>query len=467
LGFSEDIMHKILIVDDEEAARYGIRRALETSETQILEAASAEAARAAIKMQQPHLMLTDINMPGEDGVSLLKSLSDKPLKPLVIMITAYGTAKVAVEAMKAGAYDYVTKPFEIEELRLVVRRALEKVRLEQENCELRKQILVEGQFGRMIGKSHEMQRLFQVADQVAGTDVTLLIQGESGTGKELLAREIHDRSPRKKAAFVAVNCAALPDTLIESELFGHEKGAFTGATEQRKGKFEQAHGGTIFLDEIGDMNALTQAKVLRVLEEKKIERLGGNTTIPVDVRILSATHKNLPFEVERSRFRQDLLYRLKVVTLEIPPLRNRKEDLPLLIQSFLSMFAARHRKENLFFAAEAVKCLTHCPWPGNIRELRNVIEGCVVLNRSGTIDVSDLPLEVRAPRDPLVSGVEKKTESSGLLQMPYKEAKRQFEIDYITNRLKENNGNISRTAAQIGLHRQSLQQKLHELGIER
>ena len=460
-------MHKILIVDYEEAARYGIRRALETRETQILEAASAEAARAAIQMHQPHLMLTDINMPGEDGVTLLKSLADNPQKPLVIMITAYGTAKVAVEAMKAGAYDYVTKPFEIEELRLVVKRAFEKVGLEQENRELRKQILVDGQFGRLIGKSWEMQRLFQIADQVAGTDVTVLIQGDSGTGKELLAREIHDRSPRKKGTFVAVNCAALPDTLIESELFGHEKGAFTGATEQRKGKFEQAHGGTIFLDEIGDMNALTQAKVLRVLEERKIERLGGNTTIPVDVRILSATHRNLASEVESGRFRQDLLYRLKVVTLEIPPLRNRKEDLPLLIQSFLRMFAARHRKEGLFFTAEAVKCLTHYPWPGNIRELRNIIEGCVVLNRSGTIDVSDLPPEVRVLRDPLVPDVERKTESSGLLQMPYKEAKRQFEIDYITSRLKENSGNISRTAAQIGLHRQSLQQKLHELGIER
>ncbi len=459
-------MHKILIVDDEEAARYGIRRALEHKDTKIFEAPDAEAARSAVQKQQPQLMLTDINMPGEDGISLLKSLSDNPLRPLVIMITAYGTAKVAVEAMKAGAYDYITKPFEIDELRLVVKRALEKVALEQENRELRKQILTDGQFGRLIGRSAPMHRVFQVAEQVAGTDVTVLIQGESGTGKELLAGEIHDRSSRKKGPFVAVNCAAMPDTLIESELFGHEKGAFTGASEQRKGKFEQAHGGTIFLDEIGDMNPLTQAKVLRVLEEKKIERLGGNTTLPVDVRILSATHKNLPSEVESGRFRQDLLYRLKVVTVEIPPLRKRMEDIPLLIQAFLGMYTARHKKGEFLIDPDALKCLMGYFWPGNIRELRNVIEGCVVLNRTGSIEVSALPDEIH-----LRLSSSGPTQEAGpdlaLLELPYKEAKRKFEMDYITERLRQNNGNVSRTAGQIGLHRQSLQQKLRELGIER
>jgi DNA-binding NtrC family response regulator len=461
-------MHKILIVDDEEAARYGIRRALENRETQVFEADSAEAARAVIQMHQPQLMLTDINMPDEDGITLLRSLSDKPAKPLAIMITAYGTAKVAVEAMKAGAYDYITKPFEIDELRLLITRALEKIALEQENRELKKQILTEGQFGRMIGKSERMQHLFETAEQVAGSDVTVLIQGESGTGKELLAREIHDRSPKKKGPFVAVNCAALPDSLIESELFGHEKGAFTGANEQRKGKFEQAHGGTIFLDEIGDMNALTQAKVLRVLEERKVERLGGHSTIPVDVRIISATHKALASEVESGRFRHDLLYRLKVVTLEIPPLRERTEDLPLLIQTFLAMYSARHKKADLFITPEALKCLAEYAWPGNIRELRNIIEGCVALNRSGSIQVSDLPTEVRARRSPNRPGPSEKAEAqTPLFALPFKEAKRQFEIEYITEKLKENNGNISRTAAQTGLHRQSLQQKLRELGIEK
>lgn len=460
-------MQKILIVDDEEAARYGIRRALESRTSRIFEAASAQAARSLIQEHQPQLMLVDINMPEEDGISLVKSLVELPFRPLAIMITAYSTAKVAVDAMKAGAYDYLTKPFEIDELRLVVNRALEKIDLERENRDLRRQIAADGQFGRLLGRSAGMQRLFATADQVAATDVTVLIQGESGTGKELLAREMHDRSPRKKAAFVAVNCAALPDTLIESELFGHEKGAFTGASEQRKGKFELAHGGTLFLDEIGDMNALTQAKVLRAIEEKRIERLGGAASIPCDVRLISATHKNLSAEVEEGRFRQDLFYRLKVVTLDIPPLRQHREDLPLLIQSFVSMFAARHNKPDLGLSPEAMERLSEHVWPGNVRELRNVIEGCVVLNRSGIIQTGDLPMEVRAPARAGALNVSGTNSGDSLLALPYKEAKRKFEVDYIAARLRENNGNVSRTAAQIGLHRQSLQQKLRELGIER
>ena len=460
-------MHKILIVDDEEAARYGIRRALEDRTSRIFEAASAKAARSLIHEHQPQLILVDINMPEEDGISLVKSLAELPFRPLAIMITAYSTAKVAVDAMKAGAYDYLTKPFEIDELRLVVNRALEKIDLERENRDLRKQIAADGQFGRLLGKSSRMQQLFATADQVAATDVTVLIQGESGTGKELLAREMHDRSSRKKAAFVAVNCAALPDTLIESELFGHEKGAFTGASEQRKGKFELAHGGTLFLDEIGDMNPLTQAKVLRAIEERRIERLGGSASIACDVRLISATHKHLSAEVEAGRFREDLFYRLKVVTLDIPPLRQHREDLPLLIQSFVSMFAARHKKPDLSLSSEALERLSEHVWPGNVRELRNVIEGCVVLNRSGTIRASDLPAEVRLPSRAGALNVGAAAGAGSFLDLPYKEAKRKFEVDYIAARLQENSGNVSRTAVQIGLHRQSLQQKLRELGIER
>lgn len=459
-------MNKILIVDDEDAARYGIRRALESRAARILEAPSAKIARSLIQEHQPQLMLVDINMPEEDGISLVKSLADLAFRPLAIMITAYATAKVAVDAMKAGAYDYLTKPFEIDELRLVVNRALEKIELERENRDLRRQIAADGQFGSLLGKSARMQQLFATADQVAATDVTVLIHGESGTGKELLAREMHLRSPRKKATFVAVNCAALPDTLIESELFGHEKGAFTGASEQRKGKFELAHGGTLFLDEIGDMNALTQAKVLRAIEERRAERLGGSASIPCDVRLISATHKDLSAEVDGGRFRQDLFYRLKVVTLDIPPLRHHRDDLPLLIQSFISLFAARHKKPDLSLSVEALESLSEHSWPGNVRELRNVIEGCVVLNRSGTIHVADLPAEVRSPSRARTLSLSEREEDS-LLALPYKEAKRKFETDYIAARLQENNGNVSRTAVQIGLHRQSLQQKLRELGIER
>ena len=468
--FSVFSMAKILIVDDEEAARYGIRRALQNSSTEIFEASSADEARRMISIHRPQLMLTDINMPGEDGITLLHSLKNDPLKPLSIMITAFGSAKVAVEAMKAGAYDYVVKPFEIDELRLVVHRALDKIKLETENQQLKRQILSEGNFGRLLGKSARMQRLFDTADQVASTNVTVLICGESGTGKELLAKEIQDRSPRNKGPFVAVNCAALPETLIEGELFGHERGAFTGASELRKGKFELADGGTIFLDEIGDMNPLTQAKVLRALEERKIERLGGAQSISVDVRIISATHKNLVAEVENGKFREDLFYRLKVVMLEIPSLRQRREDLPLLIQSFLDIYSARHKKDGISLAPDVLGFLKEYDWPGNVRELRNVIEGCIVLNRSGRIEAPDLPKELLSSgtaRKPLSAETISEPRVEGLYALPYKAAKLEFESRYITARLKENQGNISRTAAEVGLHRQSLQQKLRELGIQK
>ena len=385
------------------------------------------------------------------------------------MITAHSTAKVAVEAMKAGAYDYITKPFELEELRLVVGRALSLISLEEENRELKRQVLTDGQFGRMIGRSPALRQLFETAARVADSDVTVLITGESGTGKELLAREIHARSLRAKGPFVAVNCAALPDTLIESELFGHEKGAFTGAVLQRKGKFEQGHNGTIFLDEIGDMNPLTQAKVLRVLEEKKIERLGGTNPISVDVRIVSATHKDLGAAVQAESFRHDLLYRLKVVTLEIPPLRKRPEDIPLLAQSFLDLFAARQekREEKISFSPDTMDCLCSYHWPGNIRELRNVVERCVVLKQASTIQLTDLPSELRQPRNAAGGAPDSRSPSLTYLHLPFKDAKRQFEVDYLNARLEENQGNISRTAVSIGLHRQSLQQKLKELGIAR
>ncbi len=460
-------MRKILIVDDEEAARYGIRRALEQKEIEIFEAENAGVAREIIDVEHPGLMLADINMPGEDGISLLRTLQGNPQAPRVIMITAYSTAKIAVEAMKAGAYDYITKPFDLDELRLVVQRALSMITLETENRELKKQVLGDGQFGKMIGRSQVMRRLFDTAVQVAGNDVTVLITGESGTGKEMLAQEIHARSLRAAGPFVAVNCAALPDTLIESELFGHEKGAFTGAALQHKGKFEQAHRGTLFLDEVGDMNPLTQAKVLRALEERKIERLGGAAPVPIDVRILSATHKNLELEAQTEKFRQDLLYRLKVVSLELPPLRERREDIPLLAESFCRVFAARHRKGDLAFASESMDRLCNYTWPGNLRELRNVVERCVVLRQASTIQVSDLPAELREPPGFAAGGGKSSGSLPQWFSLPFKDARRQFEIDYLRAKLRENQNNISRSAAQIGLHRQSLQQKLKELGIER
>src|SRR5215475_3739124 len=333
-------MKTILIVDDEPAARYGLRRALE-SKYRIAEADSAEAAAPAVETEKPDLILLDVVLPGLDGVSFLKSLRDQGNDVPVLMVSALDTAKTAVDALRVGAADYLVKGFELDELRARVANLLKLASLEKENDALRSRIATEGQFGQMIGRSPEMRRAFEMADRVAASDSTVLILGESGTGKDLLAQEIHARSPRAGRSFVAVNCAALPETLIESELFGYERGAFTGAAQQKKGKFELASGGTIFLDEIGDMNPVTQAKVLRVLENRTIERLGGSQSIPVDVRVISATHRDLPVEIAAGKFREDLFYRLRVITIELPSLREHKEDIAVLADSFLQLHGKR------------------------------------------------------------------------------------------------------------------------------
>src|SRR5262244_3203810 len=333
-------MKTILIVDDEPAARYGLRRALE-SRYRIAEAESAEAARTTIPTEKPDLILLDVVMPGQDGVSFLRALREEGNDVPVLMVSALDTAKTAVEALRVGAADYLVKGFEHDELRARVANLLKLASLEKENDALRSRMATEGQFGAMIGRSAEMRRAFEMADRVAATDSTVLILGESGTGKDLLAQEIHARSQRNGKAHVAVNCAALPETLIESELFGYERGAFTGAAQQKKGRFEQAHGGTLFLDEIGDMNPVTQSKVLRALENRTIERLGGTQSIPVDVRIISATHRNLPLAIRDGKFREDLFYRLRVVTIELPPLRSHKEDIAILAEAFLQLHGSR------------------------------------------------------------------------------------------------------------------------------
>ncbi len=328
---------RLLIVDDEEAARYGMRRALQTFGCDIAEAESAESAHALMRTSKFDLLLLDVNLPGLSGLDFLKQIhseaeASKAEAPHVIIITAHGSERLAVEAVKSGAYDYLSKPFEVDDLRLVVKNAFENIQLRRENQSLRRRIEIESsQRGALLGNSEAMQRVRGMIEKVADTDATVLVRGESGTGKELVARELHDRSStRSGGAFVAVNCAALPSELIESELFGHEKGAFTGAATRRKGKFEQANGGTLFLDEIGDMSANVQAKLLRALEERRIERLGGDESIPVDVRIVSATHRALEEEIEKGNFRADLFYRLRVVTIDIAPLRERREDIALL-----------------------------------------------------------------------------------------------------------------------------------------
>ena len=467
-------MKTILIVDDEPAARYGLRRALE-AKYRIAEADSAEAARAALHTEQPDLVLLDVVLPGQSGLEFLRWMREQGSDVPVLMVSALDTAKTAVEALQLGAADYLVKGFELEELRQRVANLLKLATLEKENDSLRRRMATEGQFGQMIGRTAEMRRAFEMADRVASADSTVLILGESGTGKELMAQEIHARSPRAGKAYVAVNCAALPETLIESELFGYERGAFTGAAQQKKGKFELASGGTLFLDEIGDMNPVTQAKVLRALENRTIERLGGTQPIPVDVRVISATHRNLAAEIRAGKFREDLFYRLRVITIELPPLRAHKADIPVLAEAFLQMHSARLRAgagaggaslSPTKITREAMAAIELYDWPGNVRELKNALERSLVLCRGVEIGVEDLPQEVVNGE----AGPHKNSDGAnenGFGEKDFREAKRKFEVAYLTKQLADHRWNVSRTAATIGLHRQSLQEKLRELGIRR
>src|SRR2546421_1565668 len=388
---------RLLIIDDEDAARYGMRRALGSFGYEIDEAASVEAARALMKERPHDLLLLDVNLPGASGLEFLSELKQTDDDaPLVVLITAHGSERMAVEAIKSGAHDYLSKPFELDDLRLAVKNAFETVQLRRENRSLRRRIEIEGATrGALIGASEAMQRVRAMIEKVTETDATVLIRGERGTGKELVAHEIHERSlSRRSGAFVAVNCAALPSELIESELFGHEKGAFTGAAARRRGKFEQADGGTLFLDEIGDMSANTQAKLLRALEERHIERLGGNESISVDVRIVSATHRPLEQEIANGNFRADLFYRLRVVTIDIAPLRERREDIPVLAETFARQAAERYGLAPRTIAPAALRRLVEYEWPGNVRELRNAVERAMIMAEGEELTARDLPEEI-------------------------------------------------------------------------
>ncbi len=488
---------RLLIVDDEEASRYGMRRALTTFGYSVSEADSAEAARILIKQQEPDLMLLDVNLPGISGLDLLKELQDaktsntKTAKasdterspdengaadadgsgPLVIIITAHGSERMAVEAVKSGAYDYLSKPFELEDLRLVVKNAAETVALRRENVSLRRRIEAETSGrGALIGESASMQRVRAMIEKVAETDATVLVRGESGTGKELVAREVHERnSVRSKGPFVAVNCAALPSELIESELFGHEKGAFTGAAARRQGKFEQANGGTLFLDEIGDMSSNVQAKLLRALEERRIERLGGNESIPVDVRIVSATHRPLEQEIAAGNFRADLFYRLRVVTIDIPPLRERREDIPGLAETFTHAAAERYSLPLRQVGQSALRKLVEYDWPGNVRELKNTIDRAAIMAEGEELRSQDLPDEIQPGMQAGKPAAASDAEDG--LAVPFtadfREDRREFERRYISRCLEHTQGNVTKAAEILGMHRQSLQHKLRQLGLGR
>jgi DNA-binding NtrC family response regulator len=470
---------RVLVVDDEEAARYGMRRALTSAGYEIVEAGDVATARAELKEKPADLLLLDVNLPGQSGLEFLSELQRVGAPPLVVLITAHGSERMAVEAIKAGAYDYLPKPFEVDDLRLVVKNALETVRLRRENERLRDSLAQEsGAHGPLLGNSEAMRRVRALIEKVAETDATVLVRGESGTGKELVARAIHERSrARRRGAFVAVNCAALPSELIESELFGHEKGAFTGASVRRQGKFEQADGGTLFLDEIGDMSANVQAKLLRALEERRIERLGGHDSIPVDVRIISATHRPLEQEIEQGQFRADLFYRLRVVTIDVAPLRERREDIPLLAAAFAQATTERYKLPPRRLAPSALRQLLDYRWPGNVRELRNTIERALILAEGAEVTARDLPEEVAPERS---SSTQMRTMSEPTtdanlpdshLAVPFtsdfRSDRREFERRYITRCLEETGGNVTRAAAILGMHRQSLQHKLRELGLAR
>lgn len=463
---------RLLIVDDEEASRFGIRRALASLGLEIMEAADVEAARREVLASPVDLMLLDVNLPGMSGLEYLTELKSSPSdSPMVIMITAHGSERLAVEAIKSGAHDYLAKPFEIDELRLVVKNAIETIDLRGENARLKDKLEKEtAQTGPLVGASAAMRRVREMIEKVADTDANVLIRGESGTGKELVARALHDRSAsRHNGSFIAVNCAALPSELIESELFGHEKGAFTGAAGRRRGKFELASGGTLFLDEIGDMSINVQAKLLRALEERAIERLGGSDLIPVDVRFVSATHRALEQEIANNTFRSDLFYRLRVVSIEVPPLRDRREDIPLLADKFNRQTTARYNMDFKPITRSALQRLMEYVWPGNVRELRNTIERSVIMSEGDEIGVNDLPEEFgsrTAAAEP-----SERTPGETMLAIPFtldfREDRREFERRYITKCLEDTSGNVTRAATILGMHRQSLQHKLRELGLGR
>ncbi len=444
----------ILIVDDERNTREGLQRALQ-DRYDVLLAEDSQKAMQTLESTTIDVMLTDLRMPGVDGMGLLRRAMSLTSPPVCIMMTAYGSIENAVQAMQAGAYHYVTKPVNLDELELVIQRALNSRRIESENVNLHEQI--ERKFGleNIIGESPAMRQVFETVQQVAPSRVTVLIAGETGTGKELIAKAIHNLSPRKNGAFVAVHAAALPSSLLESELFGHEKGAFTGAVERRVGRFELADGGTLFLDEIGELEPAMQVKLLRVLEERAFERVGGSKTLQVDVRLVAATNRDLKKLVSEGKFRDDLFYRLSVVTVDLPPLRDRRDDIPLLVKAFLDEFGRENNKPVRELTTDALNLLRAYDWPGNVRELRNAIEQMVVLARAERLTVRDVPAAIRAGADLSKINVVHAGMTVG-------DAERQL----IAQALREADGNRTKAAQKIGISRRTLHRKLKKYGLE-
>jgi DNA-binding NtrC family response regulator len=456
-----DLQPTILVVDDEKHTRDGLRRLLE-NEYDVYVAADIAGAIDVLEREQIDILLTDLRLGNEDGMTLIDRALKMPHPPICIMMTAYGSVDIAVEAMKRGAYDFVTKPLNLDKVEMLIARALGARKLEQENRTLRQQVDERYGLENIIGESAALREVLDTIRQVAPSSANVLIEGESGTGKELAAHAIHNLSRRNKAKFVAVHCAALSPQLLESELFGHEKGAFTGAHERRIGRFEQANGGTIFLDEVAEIDPSTQVKLLRVMsEERAFERVGGNQTLRADVRIIAATNKNLETLVREGKFRDDLFFRLNVVRITMPPLRERKEDIPLLIRGFLRHFCKANEKPLVDLTADAMDALLTYNWPGNVRELRTAIEHGVVMGTGPKITVRDLPTALRQAASAVlprgISAAKAFGEKSSPLDI------RETEKKLIMQALAATNGNVTGAAKKLGISRRTLHRKINEM----
>ncbi|HEV8663273.1 MAG TPA: sigma-54 dependent transcriptional regulator [Candidatus Methylomirabilis sp.] len=454
---------RILVVDDEPDMVETVARILTRLGHESVTATDGRAALAALEREQPDLVLTDLRMPGMDGLEVLKEVKRVIPQAPVVLFTAHATIETAVEAIKAGAFDYITKPFTADQLQVVIERALTQRRLQEENRRLKEQLQESYRFENIIGRSLPMLQVFEVIKKVARSEANVLIVGESGTGKELVARSIHVNSARVAKPFVPVDCASLPENLLESELFGHEKGAFTGAHMTRPGLFEYANGGTVFLDEVGDLGGNLQAKLLRVLQERQIRRVGGNRLIPVDVRVISATNRDLEEVVKRAEFREDLFYRLNVISIPLPPLRERKGDVPLIAHHYLRKYVASSGKRITGIAPETLALLESHGWPGNVRELQNVIERAVVLAEHEGLLPEDLPEHIRVREAGAVAAESRP-------DLPMKRAKdewtRTFEKEYLRSLLKQHAGNISQAARAAGVDRKTIHRLLKKHGLD-
>ncbi|MGM0423475.1 MAG: sigma-54-dependent transcriptional regulator [Thermodesulfobacteriota bacterium] len=449
----------ILVVDDEEDIRISLAGILEDEGYHIQTCSSGEEALQILDREEPDLLYLDIWLPGKDGIKILERVRRDHSELPVVMISGHGNIETAVESIKKGAFDFIEKPLSLDKVVLTTNKALEFRKLQQENQDLRSRVKVD-YVQEITGQSRPIQELKAQIERVAPTEAWVLITGDNGTGKEIVARDLHRKSKRAKKPMIAVNCAAIPDELIESELFGHEKGAFTGAEKTHIGKFELAHKGTLFLDEIGDMSLKTQAKILRILQEQSFERVGGGKTVNVDVRVIVATNKDLPAEIRAGRFREDLFYRLNVFPLHVPRLKERIQDLPLLVQEFMDQLCRENGFRTLEFSEKALRKMQDYVWPGNVRELKNFVERMLIMHAGQRIEIQDLPREITEQNSPELTET-----APGTGSQDFKSARAEFEREFLAAKLEEFQGNVSRLAEAIGLERSYLHRKLKSYGI--